>query len=84
MIIYGISIIISLLIGITIGYKLSKGEKPVGNLVESFNNGIIKPVKEISSNVKNDREVQKEISKLTQIAKNIDVYDGTGKGQKKV
>lgn len=84
MIIYGISIIVSLLIGLTIGYNLSKGEKPVGNLVETINNGIIKPVKEIKEENIANKKAKKEMDNLTIIARNVDNYRGNGIGQKKV
>jgi hypothetical protein len=79
-IIIGVLLLISNFVGINIGYRLKIGEKPIPTIKEAVDEGIINPIKEIQSEI----EQNKEVTKLKTLLHNIDVYDGTSSGQKKV
>lgn len=71
---------ISMIIGIIIGQRLSKGEAPLPNPIEVYKEQIIEPIKEI----KNDLEMEHKISQDMMILNNINNYKGNSKGQKRV
>lgn len=76
LIVFGIFIMSSFVIGVILGQKLNRNEK-----IE------VNPVKAIE-NYKEEREYKKEIqqeqTKLDIMLENIDNYDGTGIGQKNI
>ena len=72
-----ILIILSMMIGIAIGYRLAKDKQPIPSIVKTVENTIIKPVKKIKVNAKMSKEV-KELNKRVQ---KIDDYQP--KSQKK-
>lgn len=69
----GVFILISFLFGIKIGMMIPKEEKKVTNKIKS-----LKPVKskEFATNDKDE-----ELDEVAKLMHNIEIYDGTAKGQ---
>lgn len=84
-IIYTVLCIVSLIIGIVIGYKLkpSKVEEPLKKVEVKK----MTPIQKIKKN-REDRELEEAVRKETQryqdILDNINNYDGTGNNQKEI
>ena len=71
---------LSMVIGIFIGQRLSKGETPIPNPIKVYKEEIIEPLKEI----KHNRELEESFSKDMAILDNINSYKGNSRGQKRV
>lgn len=74
----GILIIVSFFIGVKIGQSVSKGEE-----IKAPDFSKLNPVK-IYEEHKEKVKADKEAEKINTILHNIEVYDGTGAGQKDV
>ena len=73
--IFGVFLMLSFIIGARVGQKIVKGEEVKISLPN--------PVKKIND-IKEKKEIEKELDKLDIITENIDNYDGTGLGQKEI
>ena len=68
------------LIGINVGYRLRKDEKPIATpQIEEIKKSI-----PITKTYKEERANQQSINRINKIMTNIERYDGTGNGQMEV
>lgn len=76
LIVFGIFVTTSFVIGVYLGQKLNRNEK-----IE------VNPIKVVEEHIEENkikREIKEETSKLEIMLDNIDNYDGTGIGQKDI
>lgn len=76
LIVFGIFIMSSFVIGVILGQKLNRNEKIEVNPV--------KAIEDYKEEREYKREIQQEQTKLDIMLENIDNYDGTGIGQKNI
>ena len=76
LIVFGIFIMSSFIIGVILGQKLNRNEKIEVNPV--------KAIEDYKEEREYKREIQQEQTKLDIMLENIDNYDGTGIGQKNI
>lgn len=76
LIVFGIFIMSSFVIGVILGQKLNRNEKIEVNPV--------KAIEDYKEERQYKKEIQQEQSKLDIMLENIDNYDGTGIGQKNI
>ena len=76
LIIFGIFIMSSFVIGVILGQKLNRNEKIEVNPV--------KAIEDYKEEREYKKEIQQEQTKLDIMLENIDNYDGTGIGQKNI
>lgn len=76
LIVFGIFIISSFVIGVILGQKLNRNEKIEVNPV--------KAIEDYKEERQYKKEIQQEQTKLDIMLENIDNYDGTGIGQKNI
>lgn len=76
LVILGIFMLLSFLLGAYIGQKVVKGEKIEVNPIKTIENHL--------DDMHDKKKMQQEISKFDIMLENIDNYDGTGIGQKEI
>ena len=76
LVVFGIFIMSSFVIGVILGQKLNRNEKIEVNPV--------KAIEDYKEEREYKKEIQQEQTKLDIMLENIDNYDGTGIGQKKI
>lgn len=76
LIVFGLFIMSSFVIGVILGQKLNRNEKIEINPV--------KAIEDYKEEREYKKEVKEEMSKLDIMLENIDNYDGTGIGQKNI
>lgn len=76
LIVFGIFIMSSFVIGVILGQKLNRNEKIEVNPV--------KAIEDYKEERQYKKEIQQEQTKLDIMLENIDNYDGTGIGQKNI
>lgn len=76
LVVFGIFIMSSFVIGVILGQKLNRNEKIEVNPV--------KAIEDYKEEREYKKEIQQEQTKLDIMLENIDNYDGTGIGQKNI
>ena len=82
-----IFVLIVVLLGYNAGYRGGKAEKLTLNPIKVFKEEVVKPIKEIREDKKQEKIVKKqeeEFSKLMTALDNINNYKGSNEGQRKV